>query len=917
MSQSEQQLLEKVAAAWRMPYGRAQTAAVEDVIRHADAQGFADAQYQARILAVSAYVYGGEPAKAFVPFAWCLATYDRGDADPRFDHNLYWAFKWMVSAMTKFPEVPLDRTHAVLDDMERRYRVAGHTMNPVHQHRERVARHVGDVAAAAEQYRLWCAAPRGEMSDCAGCEPTSKAYHLSWQRRDEDAVAVAVPVLDGSLTCVEQPQAILTSLLMPYLRTGRHTEAADAHRRAYRAIQANRADMETLATNLEFCAMSGNHARGLELVERHVGWLAEPPSPSADMGFSAAAALVLRRVMEVGHGDTPVRRPALDGDEVREVPVSALHEELAERARVLARRFDARNGTTAISDLIAETLAAEPIVEHLPLSGQARREVRPPQPAPVDLPESPADLLALVRAESRVGNHHVVAAVWRRFDEVCPDPEPALLAPRLVDRALHTIEEDPGEAEQIMLRAMELYEQVGDDVRRLVVRGHLGILRCEAGREAEGLADVEASAEGLMVVGDDEDRILGRVKLGYAYQLVGRVEEALAVFGAAVEEAERVGSAALAGQAAMCLAQTHARMGEEHAPAAVAYADQAVAAYATLEPCGDLRMAQFLAGQLHASGGDLDEAYPLFGEAAKAEAPELRGQALHLRGKVALDLGRAEEAGEALAGAIAALEAAGGPSAYAKVDFGAASLMSERADEAADALEEALAELPPDEEETNQARFLLARAYRALGQQDQALTLLEQVAEQCAKEGNEPGVGQMRAMSGDILDELDRDALAAEQYTLAAVAWHDFPLEELANRRKAAVSWRWAGDLDRCLPALAIADEVAAGIDGDEPHVVWEKASLSYDAARILADAGRLADAAPRAAEAAEGFRSLDATTESAFATVLHGRLLADLGHLAEAAGLLEAALRDLPEDATGPREDVESILAGIRARAE
>jgi tetratricopeptide (TPR) repeat protein len=468
-----------------------------------------------------------------------------------------------------------------------------------------------------------------------------------------------------------------------------------------------------------------------------------------------------------------------------------------------------------------------------------------------------------------------------------------------------------------MCRAAELYEQVGDEPRRLAVRGHLGILRCQAGREAEGLTDAEASAEELMVVGDDEDRILGRLRLGVAYQTVERVDDALAAFGAAAEAAERIGSASLRGQAAMCFAQTYAGMGDEHWPTVVAYADQAVAAYSTLEPCGDLRNAQFLAARLHAAGGDLAEAYPLFGEAAKTEDPSLRGQALHLRGKVALDLGRAEQAGEALAEAIAALEAAGHPTGYAKVDFGAAGLMSERADAAADALEEAVAELPAGDEETNRARFLLARAYRALGQHDQALTLLEQVAEQCAKEGNQAGVGQMRAMSGDILDELDRDAQAAEQYTLAAEAMKDFPLEALANRRKAAVSWRWAGDLDRCLSVLAIADETAAGIDGDEPQTVWEKASLSYDAARILADTGRLSDAAPRAAEAAAGFRSLEATTEAAFATVLHGRLLADLGHVAKAEDLLTAALRDLPEDAVGPREDVESVLASIRPRTE
>jgi hypothetical protein len=383
---TEEQTREKLGAAWGMPNGRAQIAAAEDVIRHADALGVADLQYRARILATEAYHLGGEPAKAFVTFAWCLAAHDRGDGDPAFDHTLHWQFKWMVANAVRFPEIPLDRAHAMLDDMEERYRRAGYTLNPVHQRRERLARHVGNVEAAAERYRLWCATPRGEMADCFGCEPTSKVEHLSWRERDEDAVAVAMPVLTGVSTCVKQPGSILTALLTPYLRTGRLSEAVEAHHRAYRSVRADRADMASVSEHILFCARTGNHARGLELVERHLGWLSEPPSPEADMRFSAAAAVVSRMVAEAGHPDTTVRRP---GPHDGELTVTALHDELAARARALAARFDERNGTGAIGARIAAALATEPLGEHVPLSGLARRAV-PPEPVAPALPESPA-----------------------------------------------------------------------------------------------------------------------------------------------------------------------------------------------------------------------------------------------------------------------------------------------------------------------------------------------------------------------------------------------------------------------------------------------------------------------------------------------------------------------------------------------
>lgn len=915
MSQTEHQLREKLAAAEAMPYGRAQVAAVEHVLRHVDAQNLAELQYQTRMLATTAYTYGGEPAKAFVTFSWCLDVHDRGEGGQ--DHELYWQFKWMVNAMTRFPEIPLDRTYAVLDDMERRYRVAGHTLNPVHQRRELIARHVGDADTAAEQYRLWCAAPRGEMSDCAGCEPTSKVNHLAWLRRDEEAVAVAMPVLDGALNCYVQPHTIQTSLLFPYLRSGRHAEAADAHRRAYRAIQADRTKLPTLATHLEFCASTGNHARGLDLVERHLGWLTDPPTPWADLMFSTSAALVLRLVAEAGHGDVPVRR----SDGQAETPVSALREELADRAVALARRFDERNGTSAVGDRIARKLDAEPIVEHLPLSGHARRAVaRPkPEPEPAALSDSPAELVELARKLARAGDNHVAAEVWRRFDEVCPDPEPALLAHRLYDRGVDLIGGDPAEAERLLVRAAELFEQVGEHERRLAARSYVGLVWCQTGRAEEGLAEVVARTEEAAAVGDDTAQAIAQVRLGYAYQAVGRADEALAAFSAGGELADRAGAADVVGDAAMCLVRVYLGMGEEQFRTALDHADRAVASYATLEPSGNLRRAQFHAGRLHASAGELETAYDLLGEAAKMSDPDARVLALHMRGKVALDLGRAGDARDNLAEAIAELGPAQHHTAYLKVDFAAASLAVERPDDAADALEEAVAELtsPDDAEEFDRARFLLARAYRALDQDDQALALLDQVTERCVANGNQAGAGQMLAMSGDILDDLNRDQQAAEHYTRAADAYlaAELPLYVLTNRRKAAMSWRWAYDGDRAMAALAIADEAAAGVPDGEPQVLWEKAMLAYDGARIIADAGRLADAVPRTAEAVTGLRSLGAAVEAAIATVFHGRLLAELDRAKEAEELLVAALRDLPPDASGHREEVEELLAAIRER--
>ncbi|BCJ32979.1 hypothetical protein Athai_04820 [Actinocatenispora thailandica] len=493
-----------LSAAWDLPYGAAQVAAVEQVMAAADAGQWPRLQFAARSLAVVAYEYAGEASKMFVPFAWCLAALDRGDApDERSEGMVLWRFKHVVSQLAKFPDVPLARTRSILDDMERRYRAGGRSMHAVHQHRWLVAAHVGDAAEAAEQYRLWCAAPRDELSDCIGCEPSARIEHLSGVGADEAAIELSVPVLAGTLTCAEQPQRILTALLLPYLRTGRYEQAADAHRRAYRLLRSSRAELASIAQHVEFCARTGNEPRGLELVQRHLGWLAAPPDPYAEMRFAASAALLLRRLAAAGHGDTELDRPPLAADETTPATttVAALGDELAARATALAARFDERNGTGHQGAEIAVLLAAEPLADRLPLA-RAGWGSAAPAPAvaaePITVPDLPADPAGLADAAERYGREFDEAAEragWARFDEVCPAPTGELAGRRLVARGLAVSDTDVSAAERHWRAAAELFAH--SPVRRHGALSLAGLARCRQDDPETGLAELTAAERAL------------------------------------------------------------------------------------------------------------------------------------------------------------------------------------------------------------------------------------------------------------------------------------------------------------------------------------------------------------------------------------------------------------------------------------
>lgn len=891
-----QELWDRLWATERLPHGRARIAALETVLRDVDALGAPELRYATRIFLTRAYQQGGEPAKAFVPFAWCLAVHDRGEADPHWNHNLHWFFKFMVSSMTCFPEMPLERTRAVLDDMERRYRAAGYSMNPVHQYRAVLARHVGDRETAAEQYRLWSAAPRGEMSDCVGCEPGDKVAHLSWLGRHADAVQVAEPVLGGEFTCVEQPQHILTDLLLPYVHIGRYEDAAKAHRRAYRAMRHDPAQLQAVATHVAFCALTGNHARGLDLVERHLGWLEAPPTPYAEQEFAAAAALTLRLVAESGHGAAPVGATT----------VAALRDELSERALAVAARFDARNGTAEQGARIRALLAAEPLVEHLPLAGTPAPV---PVPAPaVSLPESPAELADLAERESRLGRS--ADGVWARFDELCPEPSGALLARREAARVDAVVNTDPEAASRGFARVAELFAEAGDAVEAEAARGKEILFSALGSDRPDAIEELEASAARLAAIGTPADHARALLRLAVLHFARQDLDATAEVLERASDPARATPE--LTGmwlqRRALVLANQH------DLPGAIELTAEAAARYAEAGSPERAASARVLGVRFRAGLGDQEGA---LAEAATIDpATDLDGWAgLHqLRAHLAASLGRLEDAAAAFRAAVGGFDALGSAAdaALTRVDLAAAYLDLDRPEEAAEAVEdaEAVLERIGATHELARGRYLLAQAYRALDRPEQAVELLAAVTELFAEAGNEAAAGQAAQTRAEALDGLDRDAEAAAGFSSAADRFHavGLPADELRNRRRAALSWLWASSPERAEEAMATADAVT----GEGPEFAWEKALTDYDGARLLANLERPAEALPRAKAAAEALREMGADGPAVAADVLCGRLLRDLGKDADAREVLTAALSRLPDEAEGQRADIEALLGEL-----
>lgn len=917
---SEEHLRTLLRHAEELPYGPARTALVEQAMTEADADELAHLRFHARLAATNCYVYGGEPAKSFDTFAWCVAEYDRDPAAyAEFRLGLLWQFKATVAGLVMFPERPLAQIEELLAEMERRWRAGGHSPHAVHSLRHVVARHVGDLVAAGHWYDRWVETPRDELSDCAACDPGRQVRWLTRQRRYADAVVLGSRTLDGRPTCSEQPQGILTDLLEPYLRTGAYDRARDAHRQAYRRLRGNPSALLEISEHVWFCAVTGNVERGLDLLQRHLPSLEPASSPLAELRFAAPAALLLRRA-----GTATVQLHDHDGQPTDSVPAAVLADRLAARALALAARFDARNGTGYQTGLVRETLDASPIVDALPL--------RPPPPVPtaparrsrigpiVPVAAQPDELLDLAERHYRRGEFQTAYGFWHAFDDRYATAELSALqrARRADGYALETANSgDLPPAETAWRSAIGLYAEAGDELRRQIARGRLGLAYCASGRGEAGLPMVEEATTYVLAHGARDRRAGAFMSLSAAYGAVGRHDEGLAALERAEQYAADSPDPHVSIRLVIDRAQHLGAAGEVDESRAAATEGARLARAAGFRE--GVARACWLEGLAAEFQHDQRGAVDAYEQALEAvDDPAFTSQIRRQRATLLAGSSRAAEAIEDLAVALDEEQRAGNQAganairhqlAIAYLNAGQTLDAAETAEEAVEAFD------AEDDPHAHSVRHLLATANVRLGQPDDAIAALEIIEAHCLSTDNAAGAAQIGEEIGDVLDGLDRDAAAAARFGQAAQRYRDadLPVDAVRAQRRYATSLLWSQDLAGSLAALEAADLAAAELPGADQAAVWERAMLGYDGAKVLSRAGRLVEGAVRAGTAAERFRRIGAATEAAHAEALRAELFVQADRPVDAEHALRRALAELPEQDT---EEARRRMADLLAEA-
>ncbi|MDR1187027.1 MAG: hypothetical protein LBK95_06170 [Bifidobacteriaceae bacterium] len=399
-SDSQAEIEALLEQADQLPYGPEELAIVRQAAELATEAGEEDLEYLARMHLTDSASMVGDTDTKLSSFAWCLAKHD---SDPdRFPlqidagSDLMWQYKWMCGSTNRSPAFPLDQIRALLDDMEARYRQSGLGLSAVISERFDHAWTTGQLEEAKRLRTVLEATPRDDYSDCEACARSQQAGFAAELGEDARALKLIDEITGQGLSCADEPEFALARTLLPMLRAGRFDDAKANHLRSYQLARLDPDNSSIVAANLSFCAITGNQARALAMVERHLPWLVHDAlNSAARLELLAAIGLALESVERIGHGDQLVRgadRPELAAllnldDAAGPWTVQNLAPKVWASALALAEAFDARNGNLFASGKLGDQKALFDNPFDLPIQSNAFVTAPTPPAEPDTVPE--------------------------------------------------------------------------------------------------------------------------------------------------------------------------------------------------------------------------------------------------------------------------------------------------------------------------------------------------------------------------------------------------------------------------------------------------------------------------------------------------------------------------------------------------
>jgi hypothetical protein len=333
------------------PAGPGRIAAFERAASAADLAAEEALAYEIRDQLIQACEFGGAADRAIGHYGQMLKWADDHPdvvAGQRLD-RLLWKYKWIAATLPLLASVQSSTIDAALDDMQRRFEVAGSSRSPVEKVRWRRLMAIGELESALDMAAEWWAneddrGRRSRLSDCMACDSAEYAHALSVGGRHEDALRVAQPIFDRTLGCMTVPEDPFGQLLPSLLAEGRLDEAASAHVQGWDLIAGQYNYVATMGHHFELCGRTDHADRGLRLWVDSLPMLETTHVDTERYWFDLGAMVVLDHLADDDRPIEGVRADVSLGTSGQPVTVRSAKRWTESRLSTTAAGLDRRNG---------------------------------------------------------------------------------------------------------------------------------------------------------------------------------------------------------------------------------------------------------------------------------------------------------------------------------------------------------------------------------------------------------------------------------------------------------------------------------------------------------------------------------------------------------------------------------------------
>ncbi len=347
----------------RLPPGVVPVAMMEEAVRIADVHLELKDQFLARSCLISACFAGGKPLPLFVALTWCLSKLD--DRSLELDRyellTLLWQCKHAIAYSPSFTSISYQRFQEMLDDVLRRYQVAGVSPRAVYMLAANGELFMGHLDRARELHAQGKQCRRDELAETYVWEVFFEVDLLMADEQEDEALVLLEPMLaDPTLADDVDPWFVNRAMFL-LLKKGREQEAMAHQRRVIAKIARNPKFIANVGSQLSFLALVGKENRAVNLMERHLELAWTASDQASRLFFGLHSWFLMQFLANRGQDTIGIRLPTLGHPELA-IELPKQHndrfstQELADWFLTYYRRFadefNERNGNQHIEQYI-------------------------------------------------------------------------------------------------------------------------------------------------------------------------------------------------------------------------------------------------------------------------------------------------------------------------------------------------------------------------------------------------------------------------------------------------------------------------------------------------------------------------------------------------------------------------------------